>query len=246
NATDSQLLMLRDLYRNNPSTGELAHWINNAQFKNDLTAQFALAGPDGNMIYSSVGPITQPINIADRPHFKFHIDTPKDDLYISVPILGRVSGKHTINLTRRLLAPDGEFVGIIIASLDLPKLERFYNSIDVNKGIISLVGFDGIIRVRSSRDVDPSRFIGQSVRNTQVFDMYEHQRSGNYWNLGSAAAQFGGVQRLISYRVLDGLPLIAVVGQAEGDIFQKTEAESVQYYRVTGILTAFVMIIMGF
>src|ERR1700674_1822597 len=73
NGTDSQLLMLRDLYQSNQSNSELAHWINNAEFKNDLAAEFAVAGADGNMLYSSVGPITAPIDISDREHFRVHV-----------------------------------------------------------------------------------------------------------------------------------------------------------------------------
>jgi diguanylate cyclase (GGDEF)-like protein len=245
NSTDSQLLMLRDLYYNNPSASELTHWIHNAQFKNDLTVQFAIADADGKVTYSSADTSASAVNIADRDHFRFHVNAAKDDLYISVPILGRNSGKWTINLTRRLLS-NGEFSGIIIASLDISRLEGFYNSIDVDaSGVISLVGFDGIIRVRSGRGLNGRSFIGESVANTTLFRMYQHTRAGHYWNFGAAAAQFN-VERLISYRVLEGLPLIAVVGLAKDDIFRKANAETTQYYKVTGIVTAFVLVVMGF
>ena len=247
NGTDSQLLVLRELYQNNSQVADISRLVNNAKFKNDLATQFALAGPDGYMLYSSVGPITAPINIGDRPHFLAHVNSPTDELYVSIPIVGRVSGKSTINLTRRLTAPDGSFAGIIIASLDIERLEDFYNSIDVDKaGIISLVGFDGIIRVRSARDSQARQFVGQPAGNTILFERYREFPSGSYWNSANVTRQFEGVRRLISYRVLDGLPLIAVVGLAEADIFQKSEAETNQYYKITIILTAFVLIVMGF
>ena len=247
NGTDSQLLVLRELYQNNPQIDDVAHWINNAKFKNDLAVQFAIAGADGNMLFSSVGPITAPIFIGDRPHFLAHINAKTDELYISVPIIGRVSGKSTINLTRRLNAQDGSFAGIIIASLDIEKLEKFYNSIDVDKsGVISLVGFDKVIRVRSARDAQANSFVGKVVGNSKLFDLYQHAHSGNYWNTENVSRQFEGIRRLISYRVLDGLPLIAIVGLAESDIFFKSSAETHQYYKITLILTAFVLVVMGF
>ena len=247
NGTDSQLLVLRELYENNPQIADLSHWVNNAKFKNDLAVQFALAGPDGYMLFSSVGPVTTPIFIGDRPHFLAHANSTRDELNISVPIIGRVSGKSTINLTRRLTAPNGSFAGIIIASLDIEKLEKFYNSIDVDKGgVISLVGFDKVIRVRSARDTQASTYIGQTVGNTKLFDLYLQSPSGTYWNSENVSRQFEGVHRLISYRVLDGLPLIAVVGLAENDVFQTAWAETHQYYQITAILTAFVLIVMGF
>ena len=168
NGTDSQLLVLRELYQAKPQVEDLAHWVNNATFKNDLAAQFALAGPDGNVMFSSVGPITSPINIGDRPHFLAHVNSTSDELNISVPIVGRVSGKSTINLTRRLSAPDGSFAGIIIASLDIEKLEKFYGSIDVDKGgVLSLVGFDTIIRIRSARIPQAQNYIGKSIAGSR-------------------------------------------------------------------------------
>jgi hypothetical protein len=247
NGTDSQLLVLRELYQAKPQVEDLAHWVNNATLKNDLAAQFALAGPDGNVMFSSVGPITSPINIGDRPHFLAHVNSTSDELNISVPIVGRVSGKSTINLTRRLSAPDGSFAGIIIASLDIEKLEKFYGSIDVDKGgVLSLVGFDTIIRIRSARIPQAQNYIGKSIAGSKLFEIYKQHRSGSYWNTAVTSRQFEGVSRLISYRVLDGIPLIAVVGLADSDILLKATAETQQYYMITAILTAFVLVVMDF
>jgi diguanylate cyclase (GGDEF)-like protein len=247
NGTDSQLLVLRELYQSNWTSSELLPWISNARFKNDLAAQFAIADASGMMQFSSLRPIQSPIDISDREHFKIHANSTVDKLYISVPIIGRVSGIQTINLTRRLTAPDGSFAGIIIASLDIAKLENFYNSIDVDKGgVISLIGFDGVIRVRSARDPNSREYVGKAVKNTRLFELYPNSPSGSYWNSTNVSRQFGDIHRLISYRVLDGLPLIAVVGLAESDILQKAVAERNQYYKIAILLTAFVLIVMGF
>jgi diguanylate cyclase (GGDEF)-like protein len=247
NGTDSQLLVLRELYENNPRVADLSHWVNNARFKNDLAVQFALADRDGSVLYSSIGPIESKVDISDREHFRVHSGSKIDDLFVSAPIIGRVSGKQTINLTRRITLPDGAFGGIIIASLDIEKLKNFYGSIDVGPGgVMSLVGFDRIVRVRSVRDSSGNEAIGMAIRNSPLFDLYRKSPAGSYWNIKSTMAQFEGIPRLISYRVLDGLPLIAIVGLAKSDILQKTAAETNQYYKITLILTAFVLLVMAF
>ncbi len=244
NGTDSQLVVLRELYQANPEINELAYWVGNAKFKNDLAAQFALADAQGHALFSSIGPIASTVDISDRAYFRVHREATEDDLHISVPVIGRVSGKLTINLTRRVAAPDGSFGGVIIASLDVAKSQKFFSSIDIGAdGAISLIGVDRVIRIRSARDAAADAFVGKTLESPELFEHYKKATAGKYWN---SMPQFGGIRRLISYRALDNLPLIAVVAQAESDILQKAAAETRQYYRITFILTAFVLLVMAF
>jgi diguanylate cyclase (GGDEF)-like protein/PAS domain S-box-containing protein len=244
--TDSKLLVLRELYQNNVQNFDLVHWVNDAKFKNDLAAQFALARSDGLITFSSLGPVRSITDISDREHFRFHVDSTKDELFISRPVIGRISGIATIQVTRRLTAPDGSFGGVIIASLDINRLENFYNSIDIgNAGVISIVGFDGIIRARSGHGPAIGGLRGKSIANAKMFALYRESPTGSYWNSASPAGKPDGVHRLISYRVIEGLPLIAVVGLAENDIFQKSAAEAYQYYQISFALTAFVLVAIG-
>src|SRR5262249_21997281 len=148
-----------------------------------------------------------------------------------------------IQLTRRIMAPDGSFKGIVLASLDVLQLERFYNSVDVGAaGTMSLVGFDGIIRVRSGNNPAVRALSGASIANSQIFKLYRESPTGSYWNSSSPAGEFEGVRRLITYRVIQGLPLLAVVGLAESDIYQQANLQTREYYRIAFLLTTFVLL----
>ena len=48
-----------------------------------------------------------PTNIVDREFFKTHRQSDTRKLLISAPVLGRVSGRWAITLTRRINKPDG-------------------------------------------------------------------------------------------------------------------------------------------
>ncbi len=238
---DSELLVLRKLYERDPEHFDFDSWIDSTTARSNLTLQMSITGPDGIIRLSSLGPVASIVDVSDREPFRVHVGTTKDELYISQPSLGHLSGKPTIQLTRRLSATDGSFAGIITASLGIVELERFYNSVDVGpRGIIALVGFDGIIRARSGRDIMPKAFVGQSVSGRTMFGMFRQNPAGSFWSSRNTVT-FEGVKRLISYRVVEGYPLLATVGLAEDDIFQQAVSTARKYDQIGLFLTAIVL-----
>lgn len=243
--TDSQLLLLRKVYEHDPVHFDFASWTDGGRILSDLTVHFSIAGADGIITLSSLGPVKSRVDIDKFESFKFHVNSTVDQLYISTPSIGRLSGKLSIQLTRRLTAPDGSFAGVIGASLDVLQLEKFYNSIDIGRaGVITLVGSDGIIRARSGRAPTAREFIGTSVSQTRMFDLSRQSPAGSYWNSSSTTHRFEGVDRLISYRAVQGLPLFAVVGLAESDVFQQAESTIQKYHQAGIALAAIVLIAM--
>lgn len=69
----------------------------------------------GSWVDSGIGVI-----VADREYFQFHRDSPAYDtrLFISRPSVTRISGIYSITLTRALRGENGEFLGLILASLN--------------------------------------------------------------------------------------------------------------------------------
>jgi hypothetical protein len=63
-----------------------------------------------------------PVYVGDREHFLVHVNAGADKLFISKPVMGRASGKLSIQLSRRIRKPDGQFYGVFIASLDMHEL----------------------------------------------------------------------------------------------------------------------------
>jgi diguanylate cyclase (GGDEF)-like protein len=238
---DSELLVLRNLYQRDSEHFDFGSWIDSTTTRNKLTVHFSLAGPNGIIKLSSLGPVRSIIDINDRKPFRVHVDSATDELYISQPSIGHLSGKPSIQLTRRLFTPEGSFGGIIGASLDIVELERFYNSVDIGRaGIIALVGFDGIVRARSGRDATAKERIGQSVADRPMFGLFRQSPAGSFWNSRNTT-NFEPVKRLISYRVVEGLPLIATVGLAESDIFQQAVSTTRNYEQIGLFLTAIVL-----
>ncbi len=243
--SDSTLQAMRESYQESPTSFDLTAWLARTRSANTLTLNYGIAGADGYLVQSSRGTPAQPVYIGSREHFKFHVANTADQLFISAPTVGRISGEPTIEITRRMTNPDGSFAGVVATSLNLEQLEKFFGSLDIGpRGVVSLVGFDGIVRVRGGRDQGASRLVGVVAAGSPLFQHLHQQPEGSYWNTAASSAKFDGVSRLLSYRAISGLPLIALVGLSRDSIFQETDNTLRTYIIAGGILTVIVLIVV--
>ena len=145
-SVDKMLLLFRLLLldSNGPrSLGDISQlsWLNV-----DFLTQIAIADENGTIVDSNLGRPTGTVTIADRPHFLVQKYATSDELYISDPVIGRVSGAQTIQFTRGLRDNSGKFNGAIVASIDATRLSAFYRTIDLPYGgWVSLVNDRGVI-----------------------------------------------------------------------------------------------------
>ena len=115
---DQTLLLLRKGLEDDPDHFNLRGWAARTALVGDLTIQLAVIGPDG-FAKASTADYTGPAPyVGDREHFRAQVDPVADKLFISEPVLGRASGKWSIQFSRRVRRPDGGFGGIIVISLD--------------------------------------------------------------------------------------------------------------------------------
>ena len=245
--TDSTLLALRQSYQEDPQHFDITRWVDRSRSNTELTLQYGITSPDGFVLQSSLAPLPAPIYVGDRPHFKAQAESTADQLDIGAPVIGKISGKLTIELTRRVSNAEGSFAGTVAASLDVQQLNKFFGSLDIGQsGVVSLVGFDGIVRARGASDPNAPSYAGVSITDSPLFRALHQSSNGSYWNTAASSAKFDGVSRLISYRTVTGLPLIAMVGLAEQSIFQGANTALQKYVTLGITLTAIVLIVMVF
>lgn len=149
-AADQTLQIIRALYLRDGMALDLAALVRQGAVDVDLLHQVGIIDAQGIFRLSNL-PQTPPVNLADREHFKVHVARASDELFVSQPMLGRVSKKWTIQLTRRISQPDGRFGGVVIVSLDVDYFASFYANLDLGQqGNAMLLGRDG--RVLAQRD----------------------------------------------------------------------------------------------
>lgn len=148
---DASLLLLRRAMQAQGEDFKLNEYTSSNYFKTDLLIQIASVDRNGFVTESNLGSPAQSMNLNDREHIRVHRERPDEDLlYISTPVVGRLSGRWSIQFTRKIIDAGGAYSGVLVASVDPKFLSDYYATFDIYDGAITLVGHDGIVRARGS------------------------------------------------------------------------------------------------
>jgi hypothetical protein len=115
---DNMILSLRQSYFDQTFYLDLTRLTNDAKLRQGTSYQIFLVNADGIVRASSIGPIMSVVDASDRDHFRAHIGHKRDELYISKPFLGRISGRWTMALSRAIRDPSGELLAVLNVTLD--------------------------------------------------------------------------------------------------------------------------------
>lgn len=159
------------------------------------------------------------VDLSEREHVRVHLrpDTTtarpmQNGLFISQPLVGKVSGVRTIQLSRKLEGADGSTLGVVVASLNQQHFIDVYRDVDFGaQGGVVLAGLDGQIRARviggASSDSIP----------TLPDDITAATRKQRTGALVSAGAD--GVRRIIGFSRVGDYDLSVQTGTAVEQAF---------------------------
>ncbi len=204
---DRQLIELRDQQQQGMHLPTQAAMNSGLQELNGLVLQVAVADEQGLVLDSSLGVPKTPVSIADRPHFREFKDNPLDRLFISQPVLGRVSRKPSLQLVRPILAPDGSFRGVIVASIDPELLKTYFTDLKAleNQGALTILGTDGVMRFRLA---SKGFTAGQDVRASPHWKDLSTLKAGVFEEPGIVDQ----IYRRVAFHQVEGYPLVVTVG----------------------------------
>jgi PAS domain S-box-containing protein len=232
-AIDQVLLRMRALYAEHEGPLDFEAAMPEAQGVLKLAVGAYVADADGRVVWSSIG-IGYGSYIGDRDHFTVHARSSEDRLDISKPVTGRVSGRPSIQVTRRIMRRDGSFGGIVDVALDPAYLDSFYRSIDLGPhGTTTVFGLDGVVLARAAHG--PTR-VGQQLPDAPVMLAQRGAPDG----LIRIDSVFDGQPKLVAYRRLAEYPIVVTVAIAEADVLADFVKERSAVVAAGLVLTALI------
>jgi len=234
---DKSLLYMRRSIENRAGREDYATIVNTTDLLSEIIVQVAIIGPDGVMRATNAGPQPPPAtDLSDRDHFRVHVESPEDNLYISRPVIGRASGRISVQISRRFRGPDGRFGGVVVASLNPSHLTQFYDKIDLGTpAAISLIGSDGV--VRSSGGAGGGFGVGADLSRTETFAKIRSGRSGTF----TLEMPDGSETRLVTIRKVREHPLWVSVSVPESEIYKEARAT----LRIDAVVAALLTLLVG-
>lgn len=217
NAADQITLRLRDMVRTQTPDIDLARLASETGLSPHILVQLSLVGPDGRFLGSNIDPdasATGPVDLSEREHIRVHLaaNAPPvagNGLFIGKPVLGKVSRRWTIQLSRRIDGADGQILGVVVASLDPGYFEEVYRNVALGSmGGVTLVGRDLSIRARVIGG--ESQGMSTVMESGGSLDRPETGVQGH----GVALSGVDKVERVHAYHQVGDYPLYVMVATA--------------------------------
>ncbi|WP_334159004.1 sensor histidine kinase [Oryzomicrobium sp.] len=220
-SVDQAVLFLKFQYERNHGKVDIQDYAHEGMIITTLFNQLGVIDEHGMYILSNI-PNHKVMDLSDREHFLVHKKADTNQLFISKPVLGRASGKWSIQMTRRINKPDGSFGGVVVVSVDPYYFTGLYGDVNLGKdGVIALVGLDGVVRARKSGE---NADVGQNIGDSAVFKLLADANQGIY----ERASKIDHINRFLAFRRLPDYPLVVIVGvsadEALGDFYARRQS----------------------
>lgn len=149
------------------------------------------------------------IDLSDRDYFRAMSTNASLKRFIGRPVRNRGDGAWTIYIARKISAPDGRFLGLVLGAVELGYFERLYAEIaPAEDAVVSLFRNDGTLLVRHPRREGT---IGHVFPKAAAAVIAATSPAGG---IVRNISPIDGRDRLVSTRALTRYPLIFSISRA--------------------------------
>lgn len=171
-----------------------------------LESLFAIDA-QGNVVASGLSPDLPPISLRDRDYFRHFLNTDADGLYLGKRIQSRVTGNVLFSLARRVNTTDGTLHGVLAAGVLANYFRTFYDRLKLPAGSsILITRTDGFLLFRHPER--QYRTGADDISDLSLFTRYLPQSAVGTFEERSP---FDHIDRIISYRTVEGLPVVVML-----------------------------------
>ena len=218
---DQATLRMRDAVANGSfQPSDFTRLANETGLVPDILTQLALVGADGRFVASNLDPDGQktgPVDLSEREHIQIHLEPgrnpdlrkqlTRNGLFVGKPVLGKVSGKWTLQLSRPIVSPKGHLHGVVVASVNPDYFETVFSDVDLGPGgAVTLLGDDNTLRARVSGG--QATGMGQVLKLASDHPLLDvNKPEGTY----TRVSEVDNMERITAFRRVPGYPLNMLV-----------------------------------
>jgi len=137
----------------------------------------SIVAADGTVVNFTRNFPTPQINLFERDYFRAHRSQPQLGLFISDPVRNKGNGAWTFYLSRRIDAPDGSFLGVVLVGVSSRQISNFYGKIKLGGDTtVTLYRRDFTVLARWPHQ---DAVMGKVDRNHAAFEIVDRKRSSN-------------------------------------------------------------------
>ncbi len=211
---DQALRFLRSEYRRWGDDMDIARYLKDEDIIQSQFHQLGIIDHQGYLAHSSV-PGAPKVDLREREHFQFHRQRTSDTLFISRPVLGKASGKWSIQIARRIGHSDGSFGGVAVLSMPPTYYSRIFEQFSVGEDVvITLLGSDGTIRARMPHT---DKVLGKDMSQGALFQSMRSVNDG----VARQSSTVDGIDRVWAFRRVAPYPLHLLVGKPRAKILAR-------------------------
>jgi len=237
-AAEQVATFVREQYLRQGPGLPLHQWSEQRVIREEMFTIISVVDETGAIVSSSRA--TGKVSYADRQFFLAQRDSTQDELFVSEPVLGRVTGRWQIPMSLRITRPDGGFGGVVVMAVDPANFTDFYRQADLgHQGLLELTGLDGTVR---GRKMGGQNSFGLDARNLAWFQRQTATPQGDFVDSGEAA---DGIARIVSYRTMEGYPLMVTVGTAHAEEMAPVLQRRTGYLALAGGASAALLVFAG-
>jgi PAS domain S-box-containing protein len=205
-----------------------------ASFPEGALQEVAVAGPDGKLTYSSLGRAGG-VSIREQQYFTTHLGG-GDRLFISKPIIGRLTKTWSIRFTRPILRR-GRFAGVVVVSMSPQYISQVLASFELElEDNVTLLDNEGTFMAHSQR---LSEVIGKTLAVDRPFNKPDGPLRGSY----RVTSFTDGRDRIFGWERIPGTSLVASVGLDERKAMAPLE---IHFRQAWTVAVVFALAILAF
>ena len=210
--------------RASPDAFDIYSWAHEVPLLAAPADQAFIIGPNGRLLSSTSELHPPPIDLNSRDYFQVQRNGAWHGIYIGLPMVDRATGRIAINISQRVDAADGRFLGVVDVSVVPAQLTALDRAVDLGLGgMLALFGTDDIVRARFSDD-SPDGTVGAGETIPPLAGRSQTGTLHDIEHVGTSRVDH--VTRIYSDRRIPGYPLLVGVGLDLGQVLAPVRADA--------------------